>query len=156
MKFNNYKRIKNRKQIYNILFLILLAIFLFIALTPIHNSKYNVIKYIFLGIAILLAMYVIISNGYFEYDSTGMVVIIKNDTIAKKDFFPLAVKSVEFPKGKLKDFKIKNYLFYRSLNIYLNSKEKGTVKKHFNITNISSKRTKHLKQSLKKVIRENS
>lgn len=154
MKFNNYKRIKNRKQIYNILFIILLAIFLFIAITPIHNERFNLVKYIFLGIALVLALYVIISNGYFEYDSTGMVVIIKNDTIGKKDYFPLAVKSVEFPKGKLKDFNIRNYILYRSLNIYLNSKEKGTLKNHFNITNISPKRAKHLKQSLEKVIRE--
>ena len=155
MKFNNYKRIKNRKHIYNILFIILLAIFLFIALTPIHNNKYSVIKYFFLGSAIVLALYVIISNAYFEYDSTGMVVIIKNDTIVKKYFFPLAVKSVEFPKGKLKKFKINNYILYRSLNIYLDSKENGTVKNHFNITNISHKRAKYLKQSLEKVIIEN-
>lgn len=156
MKFNNHKRIKNRKHIYNILFIILLAIFLFIALTPIHNNKYSVIKYFFLGSAIVLALYVIISNAYFEYDSTGMVVILKNDTMAKKNYFPLAVKSVEFPKGKLKGFNIRNYILYRSLNIYLNSKEKRTVKKHFNITNISPKRAKYLKQSLEKVIRENN
>ncbi|MFK5889485.1 MAG: hypothetical protein QM486_02000 [Flavobacteriaceae bacterium] len=156
MKFNNHKRVKNTKQFYNTLLIISLAIFVFIAITPIHNTRFNMVKYIFLGFAFLIVILAVLGNGYFEYDSTGMVVIIKNDGIYKKEMAPLAIKTIEFPKKKLKDFKIKNYLVYRALNIYLHSKDKGTIKKHFNITNLSKKRAKHLKQSLKKVIRENS
>jgi len=156
MKFNNLKRINNTKKFYNTLFIIFLAIFVFIAITPIFNTRFNMVKYIFLGFAFIIVLLAFLGNGYFEYDSTGMVVILKNDSITKKSMTPLAVKTVEFPKKKLKDFKIKNYIVYRSLNIYLNSKGKGDIKKHFNITNISPKRTKYLKQSLEKVIRENN
>jgi hypothetical protein len=156
MKFNNQKRLKNKKHIYSILFIILFTIFVFVALTPIHNEKFNLIKYVFLVIALLIAVHIIIGNEYFEYDSTGMIVILKNDSIIKKDFFPLTVKTIEFPKEKLKDFKINNYIIYRSLSVYVSSKENGIIKQRFNITNISKKRAKYLKQSLKKVIRENT
>jgi len=156
MKFNNLKRINNTKQFYTTLFIIFLAVFVFINITPILNSRFNMVKYIFLGLAFIIVLLAFLGNGYFEYDSTGMVVILKNDSITKKSMAPLAVKTLEFPKKKLKDFKIRNYIVYRSLIIYLNSKEKGTVKKHFNITNISPKRTKYLKQSLKKILRENN
>jgi len=156
MKFNNYKRLKSKKYLYNVLFFILFSIFIFIAITPIQNEKFNLIKYLLLVVALMIALRILFGNEYFEYDSSGMVVILKNDSIFKKDTSPLGVKSVEFPKKKLQNFKIINYVLYKSLIVYIKSKNKGTIKKYFNITNISAKRTKFLKQSLRKILKENN
>ena len=156
MKFNNNKRVKRTIELYNTLLIIFLAIFVFINITPIHNTRFYFLKYIFLGLAFIVVLLTILGNGYFEYDSTGMVIILKNDSILKKEFLPFRVKTIEFPKEKLKNIVIKNYWVYRSLEIYLKTKENHTIKKHFNITNLSRKRVNFLKQSLEKVIRKNS
>jgi hypothetical protein len=156
MKFNNKKRIQNHKYIYLVTLILLVAIFLIILDVPLLNVSYQIFKYNFLVLSFLLIVHTLNGREYFEYDSTGQILIIKNASIVKHGIFPESMMAVEFPKSKLNRFKIKNYGLYKTLSLYINSKEKGIVKKSFNITNVSRKRRHNLKESLKKIISENT
>lgn len=156
MKFNNKNRIRYKKDIYKGLLLVMTLAFIIIASTPLLDETYQMVKYGILVAGVLLVYYSFYGYEYFEYDSSGKIFIIKNASIVRSLLFPERIIAIEFPKGKLKDFKIKDYLIHRSLVIYINSKQNGTVKLKFNVTHISKKRAYALKQSLRKIIKENN
>ncbi|MCF6212838.1 MAG: hypothetical protein L3J45_02320 [Flavobacteriaceae bacterium] len=131
MKFNNKKRIQNHKYFYGGLLVILIGTFFVIQDVPLLNTAYLLIKYNLLVFAFLLTVYALNGREYFEYDSTAQILIIKNDNIIKHGLFPERMMKVEFPKIKLSNYKIRNYLLYKSLNIYIHSKEKEIIKKNF-------------------------
>lgn len=156
MKFNNKKRALAHKSIYQTILFILVAIFLFIISTEFLFKDYEMAKYGLIVFIVLLLIYIFRGNEYFEYDSTGMVVSIKNDSIIKEEFRPEQLVAVEFPKEKLDHYKIQNYLIHKRLNIYLKSSHHNAlVKNSFNITHLSPRRIHALKQSLHKIISEN-
>ena len=156
MKFNNKDRIEYKKDIYKGLFLVMVLAFIIITSTPLLDETYKIVKYGILVCSVLLIYYSFYGYEYFEYDSSGKILIIKNASIIRIILFPERIKAIEFPKGKLNKYKIKNYRVHRSLIIYINSKHSGTVKLKFNITHISSKRAKALKKSLRKIVKENN
>ncbi|NDK17949.1 MAG: hypothetical protein GW912_02905, partial [Zetaproteobacteria bacterium] len=109
MKFNNKKRALAHKSIYQTIIFILVAIFLFIISTEFLFKDYEMAKYGLIVFIVLLLIYIFRGHEYFEYDSTGMVVSIKNDSIFKEEFRPELLVAVEFPKEKLDHYKIQNY-----------------------------------------------
>lgn len=156
MKFNNRKKLKTRKNIYKSLLVISILAFIIIVSTPLLNEAYGMIKYSLLLFCLLLIIYLLNADEYFEYDSTGEVIIIKNDSLVKKSLFPHEVKTHEFPKTKLKRCRVINFYLFKTLYIYLHSKSDGTTKLKFNITPLSRKRASYLRQSLDKIIIENN
>lgn len=156
MKFNNKKRALAHKSIYQTILFILVAVFLFTVSSEFIFKDYELARYGLIGSILLLVLYIFRGNEYFEYDSTGMVVSIKNDTIVKEEFRPELIIAVEFPKDKLDHYKIKNYIIHKKLDIYIKSgHHNNLVKNSFNITHLSDKRIYALKQSLHKIISEN-
>lgn len=156
MKFNNKKRALARKSIYQTILFIMVAVFIFTISTEFIFQDYTVALYGLFVLIALLIIYIFRGNEYFEYDSSGMVVSIKNDTILKEKFRPESLVAVEFPKEKLDHYKITNYVIHKKLIIYLKSDHHhGLVKNSFNITHISNRRIHALKQSLSKIITEN-
>lgn len=156
MKFNNKKRALAHKSIYQAILFILVAVFIFTISTEFIFKDYTVALYsLFVFIALLL-IYIFRGNEYFEYDSSGMVVSIKNDTIIKEKYRPEMLVAVEFPKEKLDHYKIHNYIIYKRLDIFLKSEHHHRFAKNsFNITHLSKKRIQALRQSLHKIITEN-
>lgn len=102
------------------------------------------------GIAVLLLA---LGKPYFEYDSDGEVLIFKSKYFLIDRFIPSIVKTAEFPKRKLVDYKIRGFL-RRTVTIKIKSK-KGVTIRHFNITFLSRSKQRHLKKSLDKIKRQN-
>jgi len=118
----------------------------------ITNAGY---KYLFL-FAILITSFLLIHKlaRYFEYDSDGTVLVIINRGLFLSEFFNYRENKAEFPKKKLLNYKIKNYGIYKTLDLYIQGK-KTQKRLRFNITLITNKKIKYLKQSLDKVLRQN-
>jgi len=93
-------------------------------------------------------------SKYFEYDSDGMQVVMINRGLLLSDHFNYREHKIEFEKEKLKSYKFNNYFFYKSLTIFLEGNH-GSKKETFNVTLISRKKRKYIRQSLSKMVRHN-
>lgn len=113
-------------------------------------------RYIFLfsglGIVLFFAHKVC---KYFEYDSEGNILVIVNKGIMLSDFFNYRENRAELPKKKLLYFKLNNYGIYKSLNLYFKTHGDKQKRLKFNVTLVSNKKLKYLKQSLDKVVKQN-
>ncbi len=150
---------KVRNVIISIYFiLIVLAILwltIFRAFSAIDNNPiiaFFIIAFAFL--AIFLAVHFI--SKYFEYDSDGLKVTVTNKGLLLSDYLNYREHTIEFEKPRLKGFKINNYIFYKELVLYIASKDGHHEKKErFNITLVAKKKRKYLKQSLRKMVKQN-
>jgi hypothetical protein len=92
---------------------------------------------------------------YFEYDSDGLKVIVTNKGLLLSDHFNYREHSVEFSKEKLAGFKFNNYLVYKELVLLIKDKHGHTKKERFNVTLVSNKKRRYIRQSLTKMIKLN-
>ncbi|MEO8935089.1 MAG: hypothetical protein ABI295_12360 [Xanthomarina sp.] len=107
-----------------------------------------------IGVSVLFLMLYFISK-HFEYDSDGVKVEVTNKGLLLSDFFKYREHTAEFHKSQLKDFKIKNYLGYKELVLLIENSQGRFKKERFNVTLVSNKKQKYIKQSLGKMIKEN-
>ena len=92
----------------------------------------------------------------FDFDSDGETLNFKNNGVFFSKFMEYRVKRAEFPKGKLIDFSILDLGIYSSLKIIIQSKrKKGPRTYTFNITFLSRKKKRGMKESLRKVVEKN-
>ncbi len=92
----------------------------------------------------------------FDFDSDGETLNFKNNGLFFSKFMEYRVKRAEFPKGKLLDFKVRDFLFYATLIIHIQSRrKKGPRKYTFNITFLSKKKKRGMIESLRKVLEKN-
>lgn len=111
---------------------------------------------LYILIALFLAVLVVhFIAKFFEYDSDGTNLIITNKGLILTDYVNYRQHKTEIDKQKVLDFKIHNYFFYKSLVVVRKSGDGGVVKERFNITLLKKKKIKYVRQSLKKVIKEN-
>ncbi|MFD2823616.1 hypothetical protein ACFS5M_08040 [Lacinutrix iliipiscaria] len=94
-------------------------------------------------------------SKYFEYDSDGHMVIVTNKELLMSDRFSNKEHIVEFEKDKLIGFKFNNYIVFKSLVLLIKNKRGHTQKERFNVTLVSKKKRRYIRQSLTKVIKEN-
>jgi hypothetical protein len=92
---------------------------------------------------------------YFEYDSDGLKVVVTNKGLLLSDYFNYREHTVEFSKDKLSGFKFNNYLFYKELVLLIKDKHGHTKKERFNVTLVSNKKRRYIRQSLTKMIKLN-
>ncbi len=93
----------------------------------------------------------------FEFDSDGETLNFKNNGVFFSKFMEYRVKRAEFPKGKLIDFSILDLGIFSSLKIIIQSKRiKGPRTYTFNITFLSRKKKRGMKESLRKVVEKNN
>ena len=92
---------------------------------------------------------------YFEYDSDGSKIVITNSGLILTDFINYRENKVEISKHKLMGFKIHNYLFYRVLVVAIENSDGSFIKERFNITLLKRKKLKYVKQSLRKILKQN-
>jgi len=111
------------------------------------------------GIPILLFIFLVIvysSAKYFEFDSDGNVLTFINKGLFISNFINYREHRAEFPKEKLKRYRIQNYIIFSRLYLYVRSRSNKTKRVHFNISLLSSRKKRALKQSLDKIIKHNN
>ncbi|WP_241492518.1 hypothetical protein [Lacinutrix himadriensis] len=94
-------------------------------------------------------------SKFFEYDSDGMKVVVTNKGLLLSDRFNYREHTVEFNKTDLKGFKFNNYVVYNTLVLLIKDKSGTSKKERFNVTLVSKKKRKYIKQSLNKMIKNN-
>ena len=110
--------------------------------------------YVFVGLFIAV-VYVHFIARYFEYHSDGPEVIIMNKGLILTDFINYRQNKVELNKHKLVDYKVCNYLFYKFLVFFITNGNGKISKEYFNVTLLKQKKLKYVKQSLRRIIKEN-
>ncbi len=117
------------------------------------NSTLTVLIVIF----ILIAAFVLIHqvSKYFEYDSDGVKVVVINRGLLLSEYLNYREHKLEFDKDRLTGFKFKDYIFYKSLTLYIKSSNGGTKKETFNVTLVSKRKRRYIRQSLSKMAKNN-
>lgn len=110
--------------------------------------------FVFIGLLIAVVVVHFVAR-YFEYDSDGEKVVITNSGLILTEYLNYREDKVEIAKSKLVGFKIRNYIVYKTLIIALNSSDGTISKERFNVTLLKRKKLKYVKQSLRKIIKEN-
>ncbi|MCC1485321.1 hypothetical protein [Winogradskyella immobilis] len=107
--------------------------------------------------ALLLALFIGVHAiaRYFEYDSDGVKVVIVNRGLLLADRFNYRERKIEFYKKNLVGYKFNNYVFSKILRIVIRRSD-GNVSKHrFNVTLVTKRKRKYVRQSLSKILKEN-
>lgn len=113
------------------------------------NSLYFIIALLLVLVAVHFVA------RYFEYDSDGDKLIIVNQGLILTDYVNYRETRIEIFKKDLVGFKIHKYLFYRTLVVTMKNGEGKIVKERFNITLLKRKKLKYVRQSLRKIVKEN-
>lgn len=94
-------------------------------------------------------------SKYFEYDSDGMKVVVINRGLLLSDYLNYREHKVEFDKKDLLQYKFQNYVVYKTLVLYIRSRNGGTKRVSFNVTLVDRRKRKYIRQSLRKMIKLN-
>ena len=155
MRLNN----KKAKKIVSTIYFVFAILFIFVTFSFniirsfIGSAKY---KYAFLITILALALFFAHKvSKYFEYDSDGNILVVMTKGMMLSDFFNYRENRAEFPKKKLLYYRLNNYGIYKSLNLYIKSNGDRQKRLKFNVTLVSDKKLKYLKQSLDKVVKQN-
>ena len=156
MKCSNKSIIKIIPVLY---FLIVAALFVsnfinysHLAINPLHSKSFFIIPSVFL---ISAFVYFYHNAQYFEFDSAGEVLIFINRGTFLSSFFHYREIRAEFPKSKLRFFDVKDYYFFRILEIYITSENNRTRRLKFNVTFLNYKKQRLLLESLSEVSKKN-
>lgn len=154
MRFNNAKSKRPVSFIYA--FLVVLAVVSTLYLYYFSKGfKLNKLWYFFPLITITTIIYMYKNAKFFEFDGDGNALTFINKGLLISNFINYREKRAEFPKNKLKSYKIYNYIIYRTVSIYIKSKNNGTIRLNFNISFLSLKKQRHLKSSLDTILQCN-
>ena len=109
---------------------------------------------LFVGFA---ALFIVLNQitRYFEYDSDGPKVYITNKGMLLSDKLNGREHKLEFLKENLMSYKLKNYVFYKTLTFYVNKPNGKRKKETFNVTMVSNKKLNYIRQSISKMVRKN-
>ena len=155
MRTNNSKVKNTIISVYFILivFAILLATVFsaFQDLTDNPTFTFFIVVFSF-AFVIVLVHYI---SRYFEYDSDGVKVIVINRGLLLSEQYNYREHKLEFEKEDLIAFKIHDYVVFKSLVIYVKDHRGHKKKEIFNVTLVTRKKRKYIKQSLSKMIKTN-
>lgn len=156
MRTNN---LKSKNTIISVYFiLIVLAIVMatiFSAFTDLTSSPALTFAIIIIVFAVIFFITHAISK-FFEYDSDGIkVVLINRGLILSSEKNNYREKQAEFYKEDLIAFKFNNYFFFKSLSVTYKSERGHKHTDTFNVTLLSRKKRRYIKQSLSKMIKYN-
>lgn len=159
MKIDNKNRVSFIFQfIYTVVFtLLIVGGFLnFLAEERIDENIPNEIFLVLLFLILIIIYF--LGPPIFFYDSLGETTTIKNRTSYPMDIFNSDIKYAEFPKRKIKGFKItKKVFFKKSLRLILqsNKSNSGRTAITYNITYLKESEITDLKISLTEITKEN-
>ena len=110
--------------------------------------------YVFCGL-IIVVIFVHFVARYFEYDSDGAKLVLINKGLILTDFINYRQHKVEIVKQKIQSYNVYNYLFYKTLVLTIKHRNGKISKERFNVTLLKRKKLRYVKQSLKRIIKEN-
>lgn len=156
MRFNNKKETSLVPSIY----IIIVAVFITNAFASVElkydDTPFNYNTLIPNLVALLVGIYIYIAGQSFEYDSDGETLNFKSNGLLISKFMHYREQRTEVPKSKLLNFKVDNFIIYRRLHIYINSRNKRGYRHYkYNITFLGSKKRNSLKHSLAKILEHN-
>ena len=146
------REIKN--TIISIYFILIIAAILLATVFKSYNLVEGSSLYVLIGLLIAVVVVHFVAR-FFEYDSDGAQVIITNSGLILTDYLNYRENKIEIPREKLSGYKIHNYYFYKSLVIYISHSNGKIDRERFNITLLKYKKVKYVRQSLRKIIKEN-
>ena len=117
----------------------------------------NSILALVLILVVFLVIFLLIHwmSKYFEYDSDGGKIVITNKGLLLSDRYDYREHIIEFDKENLLDFKFGNRFFYKSLIVWYIDDIGQKKRDIFNVTLVTSKKIKYVRQSLSKMVRQN-
>lgn len=118
-----------------------------------NDSTLSVLVLAF-GFALMFFIVHFISR-YFEYDSDGIKVVITNRGLLLADQFNYRERQIEFDKKDLYAYKFKSYIVYRTLTVYIKDHRGRKTRETFNVTLVSKRKRRYVKQSLSKIVKQN-
>ncbi|MEO6346569.1 MAG: hypothetical protein ABIO60_01545 [Aquaticitalea sp.] len=121
-------------------------------LTP--NPFLTFVLIVFVFAALFFIVYRI--SRYFEYDSDGVKVVIVNRGLLLTEYINYREHKVEFDKHRLSAFKFNDYILYKTLDLYIKNREGFKKKETFNVTLMTHKKCRYIRQSLSKIIKANA
>lgn len=155
MRTNN-SRVKN--IIVSVYFvLVVLAIFsatVFNAFKHLTPDPILTFMLIAIGFALLFFLVYRISK-YFEYDSDGLKVVLINKGLLLTEYLNYREHKLEFDKDRLIAFKFNDYMIYKTLDIYVKDRNGAKKKDTFNVTLVTKKKRRYIRQSLSKMVKAN-
>ena len=137
--------------------LIVLAILLatlFSAFSSLTNSP-TLTFFVVIGVFVFLFIAAHKVSKYFEYDSDGLQVVIINKGMLLSDYFNYREHKLEFAKEQLIGYKFNNYFIYKSLVLYMTSRNGHKKTETFNVSLVNRKKRKYIRQSLSKIVKHN-
>lgn len=156
MRTNN-SRVKN--IIVSVYFvLVVLAIFsatVFNAFKHLTPDPILTFMLIAIGFALLFFLVYRISK-YFEYDSDGLKVVLINKGLLLTEYLNYREHKLEFDKDRLIAFKFNDYMIYKTLDIYVKDRNGAKKKDTFNVTLVTKKKRRYIRQSLSKMVKANA
>ncbi|MFK7748892.1 MAG: hypothetical protein AB8B65_10900 [Kordia sp.] len=155
MRFSNAKSKKWVPFLYFFLGIssILTVLYFFLFREDINQIK---MWYAIPAVLVLLIFVFYSTAKYFEFDSDGNVLTFINKGLFISNFINYRENRAEFPKEKLKRYRIQNYVLYSFLYVYVKSKTNQIKRVRFNISLLSNSKKRALKKSLEKVIKHNN
>ena len=155
-------RVNNAKVKNVIISVYFILIVLIIILTSVFNIFIDIplnpvlifvaVLFLFIGLFVLLFRV----TKFFEYDSDGLKISILNKGLLSSEGLSIKEHSLEFEKSKLISFQFQNFIIYKQLVLNVLNKRDHEKKEVFNVTLVARKKRKYVKQSLRKVVRQNN
>lgn len=156
MRTNNAKVKNTLVSIYFVLIvLVILMATIFSIFSHLTSSPILVFMALLIGFLALFLMVHTVSR-YFEYDSDGKKVLLFNKGLLLSNYFNYREHKLEFHRSRLKAFRFKNYIVYKSLTLYVKNSKGHTKKETFNLTLVSKRKRRYIRQSLSKMIKNNT
>lgn len=155
MRFSNAKSKKWVPFLYFFLGISSIVAVLYLFL---FREDFNQVKiwYAIPGVLILMIVIFYSTAKYFEFDSEGNVLTLINKGLFITNFINYREHRAEFPKEKLKRYRIENYVLFSFLYVYVKSKTNQIKRVRFNISLLSNSKKRALKKSLEKVMKHNN
>ncbi|MBF8149583.1 hypothetical protein ITJ86_06715 [Winogradskyella sp. F6397] len=143
-----------KNTIISIYFILIIAAVLLATVFQSYNLVEGSSLYVLIGLLVAVVVVHFVAR-FFEYDSDGAKVIITNSGLIVADFFNYRENKIEVAREKISGYKINNYFLYKSLVVYTTLSNGKIAKESFNITLLKRKKVKYVRQSLRKIIKEN-
>lgn len=155
MRTNNSKVRNTIISVYFIFLVLAIALPIFIKSLRLFSTNATLSSVVLAVLFILLFFGVHFICRYFEYDSDGDKVIVVNRGLLLSNYLNYREHVVEFDKRDLIAYSFKNYFVFRALTLYIKDSRGNKRKEAFNITLVTRRKRRYIRQSLKKIVKAN-
>lgn len=155
MRTNNSHVKKIIVSIYFVFLVLAIALPVFVKSLRVFSSNATLSSVVFALAFVALFFLVHFICRFFEYDSDGDKIIITNKGLLLSNYFNYRQHVAEFDKEDLIAYSFKNYFIYRSLSVYIKDSRGGKRRESFNITLVTKRKRRYMRQSLRKIVKAN-